>query len=220
MCGIQTDNIKSIFSYKSHLQRSLNLIWNTFVASSILIIGLQIASWCESKTEAGLYRMAGQFSFGRDGDSTVHCPCLLLWPPCQRRTALWFSPWMLPIHLWSLPFLISPESPSLWCNLPFIFLFLCSLCFLPCTVCCHGKYIGPRWATKIWICCCCGYTSKSGQCFQEFYSLSLLLEKKFDARISCSIDDTFCVRDQPSSITNRNWILYKVIPVQTGYHLY
>nr|TKW21844.1 hypothetical protein SEVIR_4G147501v2 [Setaria viridis] len=25
----------------------------------------------------------------------------------------------------------------------------------------------PRWATKIWICCCCGYTSKSGQCFQE-----------------------------------------------------
>ncbi|TKW21842.1 hypothetical protein SEVIR_4G147501v4 [Setaria viridis] len=62
----------------------------------------------------------------------------------------------------------------------------------------------PRWATKIWICCCCGYTSKSGQCFQEFYSLSLLLEKKFDARISCSIDDTFCVRDQPSSITNRN----------------
>nr|TKW21841.1 hypothetical protein SEVIR_4G147501v2 [Setaria viridis] len=33
----------------------------------------------------------------------------------------------------------------------------------------------PRWATKIWICCCCGYTSKSGQCFQEvhwYYALS------------------------------------------------
>lgn len=32
-------------------------------------------------------------------------------------------------------------------------LFLCSLCFLPCIACCHGKYIGSRRATKIWICC-------------------------------------------------------------------
>jgi len=28
----------------------------------------------ENETEASLYRMAGQFSFGRDGDSAVHSP--------------------------------------------------------------------------------------------------------------------------------------------------
>jgi len=101
-------------------------IWNTFVASSISTIGFQIAFWWESETEAGVYRMAGQFSFGRDGNSTAHSPTLatLASMPEENRTVILTLKCTLSIlDLSHFLFYQKVHHSSLCCSQAFIFFF-------------------------------------------------------------------------------------------------
>lgn len=176
---------------------------------------LQIALWCKRTKQRHVYtEWQGNSPLAGMAIALCILQCLLCWPPCQRRTALWFLPWTLHSHRWSLLVLFFQKVLSLFFNLLLI-LFLCPLCFLPCSVCCHCKYIGLRQASKIWICFWIYFrirTILSGgiplvyplpflfysplfswpfaisperhRALLPFYSLSLLLEKKIDAKIS------------------------------------
>ena len=97
MYTIHNDTLKSIFSTTITYEEAwIGSIRNTLVASSISAIGLQIAFWCERKLKQGYTEWQGNSPLAGMAIALHILQRLLHWPPCQRRTALWFSPWNAP----------------------------------------------------------------------------------------------------------------------------
>ena len=123
--------------------------------------------------------MAGQFSFGRDGNSTAHSPTLatLASMPEENRTVILTLKCTLSIlDLSHFLFYQKVHHSSLCCSQAFIFFFCAH------SVSCLAPYVamaniqGQDGQPKSGY--AAGYTSKSGQCFQEVFAYPNLLGKK------------------------------------------
>jgi hypothetical protein len=138
--------------YNNHLQKGLNRIHMEYLGCISRIIVCKWHSDARANLKQDYTEWQGNSPLAGMAIALRIVQCLLHWPPCQRRTALWFSPWTLPGHPWSLVSYFFQKLHYSAVTCPSYSSFVLTL-FLALHRMFLWQYIGPRWASKIWICC-------------------------------------------------------------------